>query len=110
MARSQRRPHDRKGGSRLPRRLDTLVESGRLTAQEADRLRDAETAGGADDVLTEIRARHAAAALGAAVASGNLSQDEADHVLARIQAGEHSAELRARVRRLAGPGGSTDGA
>lgn len=93
--------HARAGRARLPRRLDKLVASGRLTAEEADRLRSAEPAGQAKDTLNSIRARHAAAGLDAAVDSGKLSRAEADRILDRVRAGEHSPELRARVRRLA---------
>jgi hypothetical protein len=86
---------------KLPRRLDKLVASGRLTAEEADRLRAAEPSGQAEDVLTDIRARHAAASLETAVAAGTLSREEVDEILGQIRSGEHSPDLRARVRRLA---------
>ena len=59
-------------------------------------------------MLNSIRARHAAASLRAAVDSGNLSPAEADRILEQIRAGDHSPELRARVRRLAQANGATD--
>ncbi|MHB8289994.1 MAG: hypothetical protein ACYDEY_12295 [Acidimicrobiales bacterium] len=89
---------------RLPRRLDKLVESGRLAAEEADRLRAAEPSGQAEVVLAAIRARHAAASLQVAVDAGRLSREEADGILEQIRSGEHSPELRAQVRRLAQDG------
>lgn len=96
------------GNRRLPRRLDKLVASGRLTADEADQLRAAQLTGQAEGVLNSIRARHAAASLRAAVDSGNLNPAEADRILEQIRAGDHTPELRARVRRLAQTGGPTD--
>jgi hypothetical protein len=96
----------------LPRRLDKLVATKRLTKEEADRLRSAELDGQVEDVLTSIRARHASARVDAAVDVGRLSRDEADHIVNQIRAGEHSPALRARVRRLTqaddeSPGGAT---
>lgn len=87
---------------RLPRGLDKLVESGRLTAEEADRLRTA-GAGQIEGVLRSIRTRHAAASLHAAVASGSLERAEADRILERVRAGDHSPQLRAQIRHLARP-------
>jgi hypothetical protein len=78
-----------------------LVASGRITAEEAERLRAAEPSGQAEGVLTSIRARHAATSLEAAVDAGKLSREEADLILEQISSGAHSPELRARIRRLA---------
>lgn len=106
MAEEQGHPHSRARAWRLPRKLDKLVASGRLTAEEADRLRSAEPTGQVEGVLTSIRVRHAAASLQTAVDSGQLDRAEADRILAQLRAGEHSPELRARVRRLAQSGES----
>ena len=108
MSTDHRHPRSREGHWRLPRRLDKLVASGRLTADEADQLGAAQPTGQAEGVLNSIRARHAAASLRAAVDSGNLSPAEADRILEQIRAGDHSPELRARVRRLAQADGATD--
>jgi hypothetical protein len=86
---------------RVPRRLDKLVASGRITAREAEHLR----AGAPEEVdgaVVGIRVRHAGARLDAAVAAGELSREEADSILDRLRAGEHSPELRARLNRLGG--------
>ncbi len=82
-----------------------MVDSGRLTDDEAERLRAAGEPGEFDDVLRDIRVRHAAANLGAAVTGGSLTQEEADGFLERLRIGDHSRSLRARLRDLR-PGGS----
>jgi hypothetical protein len=88
---------------RVPRRLERLVESGRITPAEAERLREGDP-GGVDDVVVGIRVRHASARLEAAVGAGELRREEADSILARLRAGEHSPELRAQVNRIARSG------
>ena len=84
----------------VPRRLDKMVESGRVTAEEADRLRtgDPEVV---DGTVVGIRARHARSRLDAAVAAGAVSRQEAERILTRVWAGEHSPELRALLNRFA---------
>ncbi|MBA2756252.1 MAG: hypothetical protein H0U37_02265 [Chloroflexi bacterium] len=94
-----------KSRDRLVGRLDQMVDSGRLTDDEAERLRAAGEPGEFDDVLRDIRVRHAAANLGAAVTGGSLTQEEADGFLERLRIGDHSRSLRARLRDLR-PGGS----
>ena len=84
---------------RILGQLDRMVAAGRMTADEAGRLR---AAGSADDfqaVLGEVRARHAGPALDAAVAGGELSQPEADDLQHRLRDGEHGSELRRHFRR-----------
>ena len=51
-----------------------------------------------DVVVGTIRARHAGAHMEAAVAEGDMSQDEADGYLERLRSGEHAKGLRARLR------------
>lgn len=88
---------------RVPRRLDKLVASGRLSAEEANRLRSGEPRE-IEETVIGIRVRHAGARLEAAVAAGEISQAEADAVLDRLRLGDHSAEVRARINRLGTPG------
>lgn len=85
---------------RVPRHLDKMVEAGRLTSEEADRLRtgDPEVV---DDTVVGIRVRHARWRLDAAVAAGAVSRQEAERILERVWAGEHSPELRALLNRFA---------
>lgn len=85
---------------KVPRHLGRLVESGRLTPQEADRLREADE-DEIDEVVVGIRARHATARLEAAVAAGDITTEDADRLVERLRAGEHSPELRAQLNRLA---------
>jgi hypothetical protein len=80
---------------KVPQRLNKLVESGRITSEEAERLRAGDT-----DAVVGIRVRHAAARLDRAVEGGEITKEEADRLLARLRAGEHPAELRAEVNRL----------
>lgn len=91
-----------------PRRLDKLVASACLTQGEADRLQAASDSAQRDEVLTGIRVRHAAARLDAVVEAGRLSREEAERILERLRAGDHSPVLRAQLRRLEQPGFSRD--
>lgn len=77
-----------------------MAKSGRLTDQEAERLRSADNPGEVDDVIRSIRVRHAGAKLGAAVEDGSVTPEEADGFLDRLRNGEHSAALRAQVLKL----------
>lgn len=98
---SDEEPGPSKGQSwRVLARLDKLVASGRLTAEEAERLRAAGGSSEAEGVLWSIRARHAAGRLRAAVESGEVDEAQADQIVNRVRAGDHTAELRTWVRRL----------
>ncbi len=85
---------------RLIGRLDQMVESGRLTDEEADRIRAAGERKEFDDVVRNIRVRHAETSLSSAVADGSLTQGEADDFLGRLRNGDHSPSLRVRLRVL----------
>ena len=97
---------DSRRRQRLLQRLDQMVESGRVTDQEAQRLRAAGTPGRFDETVRDIRLRHAGARLNSAVADGTMHQEEADDLLERLRNGDHSRSLRARLRRLRPDGGS----
>jgi hypothetical protein len=77
-----------------------MVESGRLTEVEAQRLRGADGPGGFDDVVRDVRVRHARASLEAAVRDGRLTPKEADRFLERLRNGEDPRSLRAVLRQL----------
>lgn len=83
---------------RILEQLDTMVAKGRITPDEAEQLRAAQGTPGFNDVLARIRARHARAHTDPAVGTGRLSQEEADGLLERVLAGEHSTELRKEIR------------
>jgi polyhydroxyalkanoate synthesis regulator phasin len=85
---------------RLVERLDLMVESGRVTQSEADRLRAAAGQGEFDEVATGIRARHAGRKLDEAVEGGHMTREEADAYLERMKKGEHIPGLRAQLRKL----------
>ena len=86
------------------RQLDRMVEQGQVTADEATRLRAADTAEEFDAAIGAIRARHAGASLDAAVRRGDMSPDEAAANLESIRSGAHPRGLRARLRGLHGKG------
>ena len=94
---------------RVLRQLDRMVAAGRVTAQEAERLRGAPDPAAFEAALGEIRARHAGADLDAAVAAGQLTRAEADDLQHRIGQGDHPRGLRGQLRRWTGhrrpPGG-----
>lgn len=83
---------------RIIEQLDTMVAKGRITPEEAEQLRATDGTPGFNDVLARIRARHAQAHTDPAVGAGRLSQEEADGLLERVLAGEHSTELRKEIR------------
>jgi polyhydroxyalkanoate synthesis regulator phasin len=83
---------------RLLQHLDRMVSAGRVTAEEAERLRGAGDVAAFDAALAEIRAGHAGPDLDAAVADGQLTQPEADELLDGLRRGDHSAALHQRVR------------
>jgi hypothetical protein len=91
---------DTRRRERLVERLDQMVGSGRVTDQEAERLRAAGDPGEFDSVVVAIRARHAGAILDAAVQAASLTREEADGYLTRLRAGEHSGSLRAQLHGL----------
>jgi polyhydroxyalkanoate synthesis regulator phasin len=84
--------------ARMVQRLDTMVANGRITPDEAAQLRATEGTPEFQRVVARIRARHAQAHTDPAVADGAMSQEEADRLLERVLAGEHSTQLRKQVR------------
>jgi polyhydroxyalkanoate synthesis regulator phasin len=82
---------------RIMEQLDRMVASGRITEDEAGRLRAAERSAAFEEVVTGIRARHAQVHTDAAVAEGRMSQSEADGFVDRMRSGEHAKELRSQI-------------
>ena len=76
------------------------VASGRVTKQEAMRLRAASSPGEVNEVIREISGRHAGLKIMAAVDDGSMSKDEADAFRDRLRTGEHRNSLRAELRAL----------
>ncbi|HEY6471776.1 MAG TPA: hypothetical protein VIY26_02715 [Acidimicrobiales bacterium] len=83
---------------RMIERLDAMVENGRITPEEATRLRASVGSEEFDHVVAAIRARHAGEHAAQSVRDGRMSQDDADGLLARVRQGEHSPELRKEIR------------
>jgi len=84
----------------LIRSIDTLLESGQVTAEEAAALKARVHDGNHDEVVVAIRVKHADAALSAAVSNGSMTREDADDYLRRLRDGEHSSSLRADLRGL----------
>jgi hypothetical protein len=81
-------------GSRLVARLDTMVAAGRITDEEAARLRAAADSGTLHAEAQRIQRRHAKARLEAAVADGRMTPGEAAALVARLDSGEDPRFLR----------------
>ena len=82
---------------RLMRRLDSMVASGRVTDEEAARLRAASSNDEFDEAVRGIRLRHAQTRLDTAVEGGDMTREDADGFIARLGAGEHPRSLRAHL-------------
>lgn len=89
---------DAKSRARIVAGLEKMIASGRMTVQEADRIRAAADPRDFDAAVQAVRVRHAGAQVGAAIEDGRLTRDEADDILQRLRNGEHSSSLRARLR------------
>ena len=87
------------GGSRLLARLDKMVAAGRITAEDAVRLRAAGDSADLEAEVRRIRLRHATARVDEAVADGGLAPEEAEALLGRVRNGEHPRGLRGKHRR-----------
>jgi hypothetical protein len=83
----------------LLRRLDHMVEKGRVTEAEAAALRAAQSPSEVEAAICAIRLRHAAPKLAQAVDDGTLSEEDASSLRERLRNGEHSRTLRAHLRR-----------
>jgi hypothetical protein len=83
---------------RIMERLDAMVAAGRVTEEEAARLRATEGTDAFGPALAAVRARHAAVHTEAAVHEGRMTEGEAEAALDRVRSGEHSGELRRRIK------------
>lgn len=92
-----RRMHRHSGA--LNKRIDKMLEAGRITEEEATRVRAAAGRGEADDVVQQIRLGHVTAMLDAAVEDGAMTREEADALLARVTKGERPRFRRGALRR-----------
>jgi polyhydroxyalkanoate synthesis regulator phasin len=82
---------------RILQQVGKMVESGRITEEEAARLRATEGMAEFDAAVGVIRARHAGIHMESATASGEMSQEESEGYLERLRNGEHPKGLRARL-------------
>jgi polyhydroxyalkanoate synthesis regulator phasin len=87
--------HDR---DRVLERLDKMFEAGRVTEEEAERVRSATGSDDFEDAVRNIRVRHAREWLEEAVGNGRLTSEEAATVLERLRNGEDPSALRGLAR------------
>lgn len=90
------------GRGDLEARLDRMLARGRVTRDEAARVRAATDDGERQAALAAIRLRHASERAEQAVAEGRVSRADADAALARLAAGGDASAIR---RLLAGSHG-----
>lgn len=83
-----------KRGPRLLERIDKLVRAGRLTEEEATRLRAPAETGEFDEAAREIQLRHATARVNDAVEGGTVTGEQAQAFLERLANGEDPRFLR----------------
>lgn len=83
----------------LVQRLDKMVRAGRLTEEDAERLRAAAKSGDLKDAAREIQLKHARARVVDAVEDGRLTQEEGHAFLDRLEKGEDPRFLRGLRRR-----------
>lgn len=87
-------------------RLEKMVTAGRVTPEEAARVRESRDDVERDAAITAIRTRHVIERINRAVAARAITVPEGNELLARLAAGEDPTTLRdvlPRVRRQ--PGG-----
>jgi hypothetical protein len=89
-----------KNRERLLERLDHMLGSGQVTAEEATALRAATSAEDFEAAVVRIRTRHARARLDAAVEAGQMTEAEANANLEQLHKGEHPRGLRAHLRKV----------
>jgi hypothetical protein len=86
----------------LLKRVGKMLQTGRIAADEATRLRCAVGSSQFDAIVGDIRGRHAGARLDQAVGDGRLTREEANVFLGRVEGGEHPRFPRG-LRRGSGP-------
>jgi hypothetical protein len=82
---------------RILQQLDKMLASGRITEDEAAALRSASDPAEFDRAVGAIQARHAGVHMAAAIAAGDMTQEEVDTNLERLREGYHPEGLRARL-------------
>lgn len=90
---------NQRSAGRLFGRLEKMVAAGRITDEEAARLRAAAESGDLDAEVGRIRRGHVHAKVEAAVEEGSLTAAEAEKVLEQVENGAHPRVLRTLLRR-----------
>ncbi len=79
-----------------------MLAAGRVTQEDAARLRAAAELGGLDEALDEIRVGHARARIAQDVSRGVLTSEEAEVLIERLDKGEDPRSVL-RLRRTSRP-------
>lgn len=88
-------------GQELRARLARMVAAGRVTTEEAQRVRDAQTDDERAAAIRTIQVRHARERLATAVAAGELTAAEADAACQSLDGGGDLHEVRQLLARTA---------
>lgn len=83
---------------RIMEQLHRMVETGRISDAEAQRLRATRGTAEFATALNEVRARHAATHLDRAAEEGRIGREQGADFLDRVRAGDHSRRLRSDIR------------
>jgi hypothetical protein len=78
-----------------------MQEHGQLTSAEADALAAEADPQRREAVTRSIRSRHARARLAPGIADGSIDPEAAEALIRRVEAGEHSKQLRLAITALA---------
>jgi hypothetical protein len=93
-----------KNRKRLLERLDHMIDTGQVTAEEATEIRAATNAEDHAAAVVKIRTRHARARLDAAVEAGQMTEVEANASMEQIERGQHPRSLRSHLRKITSEG------
>jgi len=91
---------ERRKQNQLVKGLDRMLKSGRVTESEAAELRAASDPATFEELLQNLRVRHATEKMNAAVVGGYMTQEEANTNVKRLQNGEHPRSLRAHLAKI----------
>src|SRR5262245_11888406 len=84
---------------RVLHRVEKMLEAGRVTENEAARVREAAESQDLDEAVREISIRHATERVDEAVEDGGLTPEEAASIRTRLEAGEDPRNLGGSWRR-----------
>jgi hypothetical protein len=78
---------------RLERRLDKMVDAGRVSADDAERVRTAASSDEREAAVTAIRTQHVRARIDEAVVDGRLSEEQAAGLRQLLDGGQDPQQI-----------------